>query len=130
MWWWSHWLTNKDIDDIDTEAEKSTKNDNFDGEKCTFRGSYLDHRHVEDLVVVTNTNERWTYVETKVEKRREEHRDRMKENFIGSTVGADWQKASESATCNQFPLRPVSPLFRSATVSAIIPGTTKRKARH
>lgn len=49
MWWWSHWLTNKDIDDIDTEAEKSTKNDNFDGEKFTFRGSYLDHRHVEDL---------------------------------------------------------------------------------
>lgn len=45
---------------------------------------------------------------------------RTKEKFIGSRVGGEWQKASESATCNQFPLRPVSPLFRSAAVSAIV----------
>lgn len=43
--------------------------------------------------------------------------DRTKENFIGSSGGLTDKKSSESATCNQFPLRPVSPLFRSAAVS-------------
>ena len=50
------------------------------------------------------------------------------------TLLAPWSeltdKKSESATCNQFPLRPVSPLFHSAAISAIIPVTMKRKARH